>query len=84
MVFCVRVYCRIQQYSDACSRLISQFRSTEAALRQGGDITSAEEFVQQYGVDCPRAYERLLRTGAPATTLHMVKGQLVVVTVTML
>lgn len=61
------------EYSDACSRLISQFRSTEAALRQGGDITSAEEFVQQYGVDCPRAYERLLRTGAPATVLHMVK-----------
>jgi hypothetical protein len=60
-----------EQYTSTCLKLISQFRSTEAALVADGTLNgSVEAFLEEYGVDCPRAVERLLRTGVPATTLH--------------
>ena len=31
-------------------------------------ITSSEAFVHDYNMKCPRAVERLMRTGTPATT----------------
>mmetsp|Transcript_17221 Transcript_17221/g.58473 ORF Transcript_17221/g.58473 Transcript_17221/m.58473 type:complete len:242 (-) Transcript_17221:47-772(-) len=57
-------------YQEACQRLIAQFRTTESALLGTGTIRSTDEFVRQFQVDCPRAYDRLLRTGVPATVLH--------------
>ena len=57
-------------YSEACTRLISQFKSSESALVQGGLIESSDNFFREYTVDCPRANERLLRTGVPATVVH--------------
>jgi hypothetical protein len=59
------------EYAEACTRLISQFKSTESALITGSMITSAEAFMRDFDVDCPRAYDRLIRTGVPATVLHV-------------
>lgn len=59
------------EYSEACTRLISQFKSTESALITGGMISSAELFMKEYEIDCPRAYDRLIKSGVPATVLHV-------------
>lgn len=58
------------EYSEACTRLISQFKTTEAALVASSAIISADSFFKQYQIECPRAFERLLRTGVPATVVH--------------
>jgi ESCRT-I complex subunit VPS28 len=55
------------EYTTSCMKLISQFKTTEAALKSTVDPTS---FLKQYTLECPRAYERLFKTGVPATTLH--------------
>lgn len=59
------------EYAEACTRLISQFKSTESALITGGMITSADVFMREFDIDCPRAYDRLIRSGVPATVLHV-------------
>ena len=48
-------------------KLISQFKTTEAALSSS---SSTSAFIKTYALDCPRAFDRLFRTGVPATTLH--------------
>ena len=53
------------EYNKLCTKLISQFKSTVSALK-----LDVEEFCRTYTVDCPRAFDRLVRTGVPATTLH--------------
>ena len=58
------------QYEAQCSRLISQFKLSEAALRADGTVGDVGEFMDAYSMDCPRARERLLRHGVPATVLH--------------
>ena len=62
-------------YEKACSQLVAQFRASEAALTGDGTIASTEAFFAQWRVDCPRARDRLLRVGAPAT--HLQKGDAV-------
>lgn len=57
-------------YSENCSRLIGLFKDSEVALRQSGKIRSAEDFIREYNIDCPRAVERLLKAGVPATVIH--------------
>jgi len=59
-----------EDYDRACLRLISQFKASEAALQEDGTIKTADEFMRDYKMDCPRARERLLRCGVPATTLN--------------
>ncbi|GMI30647.1 hypothetical protein TeGR_g6351 [Tetraparma gracilis] len=56
-----------EEYTKSCMKLLSQFKTTEAALSKGQDM---EAFLNDYTLDCPRAVDRLLRTGVPATTLH--------------
>jgi ESCRT-I complex subunit VPS28 len=58
------------QYTEACTKLISQYKTAETALRLGGFIDSVEAFVSEYRLDCPRALERLVRIGVPATVVH--------------
>ncbi|CAM9165500.1 unnamed protein product [Ectocarpus fasciculatus] len=58
------------EYSEACNRLISQFRTSEAGLISGGKIATVDQFIADYGVECPRAYHRLVTTGVPATVMH--------------
>lgn len=62
------------EYEKACLRLISQFKASESALRSDGSIESADEFMNEYRMDCPRARDRLLRTGVPATVLSQSAG----------
>lgn len=57
-------------YERACSQLVAQFRASEAALTGDGTIASTEAFFEEWRVDCPRARDRLLRVGAPATHLQ--------------
>ncbi|CEG40120.1 nuclear lim factor interactor-interacting protein hyphal [Plasmopara halstedii] len=59
-----------EEYTEACTKLISQFKTAETALRLGGFIESVESFVAEYKLDCPRAFERLVRIGVPATVVH--------------
>jgi ESCRT-I complex subunit VPS28 len=58
------------EYGEACSKLISQFRTTESGLVSGGKIASVDKFMKDFSVDCPRAYDRLVRVGVPATVIH--------------
>ncbi len=51
------------EYADACKRLISQFKTAESALVSGKAIVSAEQFIREFQIDCPRAYERLIVSG---------------------
>jgi ESCRT-I complex subunit VPS28 len=57
-------------YAEACSRLITQFKNSERVLIRSGAITDVESFFRNYSVDCPRAYERLIIAGVPATVMH--------------
>lgn len=58
------------EYTEACTKLISQFKTTESALVSSKAIVSADAFFFEYQIDCPRAKERLLVAGAPATVVH--------------
>lgn len=58
------------EYADACSRLISQYKAINASLTSAGLITDPLSFLRQYQIDCPRAYDRLVRDGVPATVMH--------------
>ena len=52
------------EYSDACSRTISQFKTTESALISRKSIVSTDAFMKEFQIDCPRAYERLVVAGS--------------------
>lgn len=53
------------EYEEQCQKLINQFKATEKALLQSGQMESLEQFLLQFQVvDCPRALERI-RIGAP-------------------
>ena len=70
------------EYSDSCYKLISQFKTSESALVASGAIISADAFISEYDIDCPRAYERLMRVGVPATVVHAThdkRGEIVIV-----
>jgi ESCRT-I complex subunit VPS28 len=58
------------EYTDACNKLISQYKTSEAALISSGAIKSAEQFFHDFQIDCPRAYERLVKACIPATFVH--------------
>ncbi|KDO31768.1 hypothetical protein SPRG_03688 [Saprolegnia parasitica CBS 223.65] len=57
-------------YTEACTKLISQYKTTETALRNAGHLVSIDSFLTHYRLDCPRAIERLVRLGVPATVVH--------------
>ncbi|OQR90749.1 vacuolar protein sorting-associated protein 28 [Achlya hypogyna] len=58
------------EYTEACTKLISQYKTTETALRNAGHLVSIDSFLTHYRLDCPRAIERLVRLGVPATVVH--------------
>lgn len=64
-----------KEYTSECDQLILQFKTTESALISSGAIKSSEEFVREYNLCCPRAMERLIRIGTPATTLYSSRDQ---------
>lgn len=62
------------EYTQECQKLIGQFKVSERALIASNTITSTKDFLKQYQVDCPRAEERLLGSGVPATTFYQVSS----------
>lgn len=61
-----------QPYTEACHKLISQFKTQEAAMITSGAIKDMESFINEYNLKniCPKAYERLVKEGKPATLVH--------------
>mmetsp|Transcript_30400 Transcript_30400/g.60388 ORF Transcript_30400/g.60388 Transcript_30400/m.60388 type:complete len:185 (+) Transcript_30400:200-754(+) len=55
-----------EEYTAACLKLLTQYKSTASALT---DI-DVQDFIKTYSLEAPRAVDRLLRAGVPATTLH--------------
>lgn len=60
------------EYSEACQRIIAQFKATESALIHQKAIESTDKFMLEFQIDCPRAHERLVVVGVPATVVHAV------------
>jgi ESCRT-I complex subunit VPS28 len=54
----------VNEYREACTKLITQFKNTEKALIQRGTIENLQQFIRRYAVDCPRGVERM-SVGAP-------------------
>jgi ESCRT-I complex subunit VPS28 len=55
-------------YEEHCRQIVTQFKTLQKALsRQVPDVA---EWMQQQGLECPLAKERLLGTGVAATMLH--------------
>ena len=53
-----------EEYTDACNRIISQFKTTESALISRKLIENTDSFMKEFQIDgCARAYERLVITG---------------------
>mmetsp|Transcript_19271 Transcript_19271/g.61320 ORF Transcript_19271/g.61320 Transcript_19271/m.61320 type:complete len:238 (+) Transcript_19271:3-716(+) len=67
-------YISADDYSKACSKLISQYKTTEDALKRESVVSDLASFVRDYSVDCPRALDRLM-AGVPATVLHQSSSQ---------
>lgn len=61
------------EYSEICKRLLAQFKTTESALIAAGAIESVETFIKCFNIDCPRAMDRLVRVGVPATVIYSSK-----------
>mmetsp|Transcript_11455 Transcript_11455/g.22512 ORF Transcript_11455/g.22512 Transcript_11455/m.22512 type:complete len:209 (+) Transcript_11455:84-710(+) len=59
-----------EEYTDACQRLIAQFKTTEAAIASDPQFPGTAEFIRKYKMDVPLAQERLLRAGVPATVIY--------------
>ena len=58
------------QYSEECTKLINQFKSTESALIATGWIKNATDFMETFNISCPRAHERLVKIGVPSTVIN--------------
>ena len=66
----------IEDYHRECNNLISQFKIMESALKISHAIVSTEQFIRDNNMDCPRALDRLLRAGVPATALTSASSSL--------
>jgi ESCRT-I complex subunit VPS28 len=60
-----------EAYTDACSELITQFKTVEPTLKQTPHA-NATAFLEYYNAttECTRAMRRLLQDGVPATVVH--------------
>ena len=56
------------EYTPACSKLITQFKSARNLLRDV--VPDIEVFMGEYRMECPAAVNRLLTIGVPATVEH--------------
>ena len=63
----VKDSCGKDEYTDACNALISQFKEAKRILRTFPEITDVSDFMRQFKMECPRAEDRLMRVGQPAT-----------------
>ncbi|KAL2809330.1 VPS28 protein-domain-containing protein [Aspergillus granulosus] len=54
------------EYTETCTRLLKQYKSTLGDETVAGEFGDLESFKRTWGLECPRATERL-RIGLPAT-----------------
>lgn len=59
-----------QEYNETCSKYLSQFKTMNAGLVSAGLIKSPEQFFKDFQVDCPKAFNRLVRDGVSATVMY--------------
>ena len=57
----------MRRYTDACTRLIAQFKTSVELV---GDPIDWTQFLTKYSLTCPAAMRRLLLVGVPATVEH--------------
>jgi len=57
-----------QEYESACEKLIAQYKVLYGSMKDM--VPSIEGFMQQYHMQCPMAYNRLVKVGLPATIEH--------------
>ena len=57
------------EYEKECKKILSHFKIEQQALLDDGLITSVDNFMREYDVQCPRARNRLLQVGVPATII---------------
>jgi ESCRT-I complex subunit VPS28 len=57
-----------EPYHQACSKLITQFKTLAPMLKDL--VPDVEQFMKDYKLDCPAAKNRLLKIGVPATVEH--------------
>lgn len=57
-----------KDYEAQCEKLIAQFRMLWGSMKE--TVPSIEGFMQQYHMQCPMAYTRLVQVGLPATIEH--------------
>jgi len=60
-----------QEYTPACSKLIAQFKTAQALIKD--TVPDIARFMADYKLDCRAAVERLLQKGFPATLEHPVQ-----------
>ena len=62
-------------YTEACTKLIGQFRDAERTLLATDKMRDTAGFIGEYHlrVDCPKAVYRLVIAGVPATEEHVSK-----------
>lgn len=54
-----------KEYTAACSKLLVQYKAAFKQV-QGNEFATVEDFMRQYKLDCPAAYERI-KEGRPIT-----------------
>eukprot|EP00879_Flechtneria_rotunda_P008829 GHRR01009249.1.p1 GENE.GHRR01009249.1~~GHRR01009249.1.p1 ORF type:complete len:212 (+),score=46.06 GHRR01009249.1:393-1028(+) len=64
----VRDVVSAKDYEAQCEKLIAQFRMLWGSMKE--TVPSIESFMQQYHMQCPMAYTRLVQVGLPATIEH--------------
>eukprot|EP00775_Hariotina_reticulata_P006864 gene6864-7080_t len=57
-----------KEYEGQCEKLIAQFKMLWGSMKE--TVPSIETFMQQYHMQCPMAYTRLVQVGLPATIEH--------------
>lgn len=55
-------------YESACEKLIAQFKVLWGSMRDA--VPNVETFMEQYHMQCPMAFNRLVQVGLPATIEH--------------
>ena len=58
-----------EEYNQACSKLLQQYKGARQAVVNDSRVSSVEQFLDVYKVECPRATKRLLIDMVPADVI---------------
>ena len=65
----------LEEYKEACSKLISQFKLLEGSLITSRYIDNVDNYfkLNKYDISYAYAYNRLVKTGVPQNMIHPVR-----------